>query len=47
MLNPSKLLDARIDIKEDGHYNAEVYQKETKASMTGHQKYLIDTKVTR
>ena len=46
-INPSKFLNTRIGIKEDGHYNAEVYQKETKASMIGHQKYLIDRNVTR
>ena len=28
--NPSKFRDTRMDIKQDGHYITEVYQKETK-----------------
>ena len=29
-INPSKFIGTRMDIKEDGHYNTEVYQEEAK-----------------
>ena len=33
MLNPSNLLDVRMDIKEDGHYNTKVNWKKTKLAI--------------